>query len=350
MMDNKKIVIFGTPSLAKSALLYYGNENVKYFVDNGLNKIKNEIDNIEIIDLEKLKSIYKDFKIVIASTDKKEFEKQLVNNGIYEYSWFNIKCIKYNCEETKSYENKKSENKIKKISVGALLESFDDDLNIKNMIFSKVAAGVLEYSLIRAVVKKYNLKKYLEIGSFIGESVDCVYDLCDELLSIGLPDNNENNISFFNEKELENFSGYFLRNKKKLKRIIENPMNFDFSSMSYKPDILYVDMENFYNYELNEIIDKLKNVISVIDMSKTFIIIRSINDNYLYKNKQILDIINCFLDEKYSKNFFCFDLAFCCIYVPDKYIDDFNKFEKFNRNELYSYSLKINVNENIMDV
>ena len=113
-MDNKKIVIFGTPSLAKSALLYYGNENVKYFVDNGLNKIKNEIDNIEIIDLEKLKSIYKDFKIVIASTDKKEFEKQLVNNGIYEYSWFNIKCIKYNCEETKSYENKKSENKIKK--------------------------------------------------------------------------------------------------------------------------------------------------------------------------------------------------------------------------------------------
>lgn len=346
-MYNKKIIIFGASKLGKIALEYYGIENIAYFADNDLSKKGNKINGIEIIDFETLKKIYKDFNIIIASMYKKEIEKQLVDNGIYEHFSFNIECNNYHHKETfkDSFEKElNDEIDIKELNIGCLLKSFDNDLSIKNAVFSGGASGILDYLLIRSVIKKYNLKRYLEIGSFIGESIDCIYDLCDEFLSISLPDDYVSSVKFFEERGLENFSGYFLRDKKKLRRIIGDSMKLDFNSINYKPDISYIDGSHTYKGVYSD----LTNIIKITDMNEGFIILHDMKNGFLRKSKELLSAAYGALGEKYSKNFFCFDESMCGIYVPDKYIEDFIQFRKKEKNKMYSYDLSIKVNKNII--
>ena len=42
----------------------------------------------------------------------------------------------------------------------------------------------LDYAFIYSIARRYNCRKYLEIGTYIGESINVLTDICDELQKI----------------------------------------------------------------------------------------------------------------------------------------------------------------------
>lgn len=90
----KKYIIFGAGRYGEEALFYYGLANVAYFCDN--KKCGNVIKGIEVISFDKLRNIWKDYKVVLAvrvATAKIAMKKQLKEYSI-EFSEFTTLDIK----------------------------------------------------------------------------------------------------------------------------------------------------------------------------------------------------------------------------------------------------------------
>ncbi len=83
--NNSEFVIFGAGSFGKKVkdLLYQKNKKVAYFVDNDIRKKGNKIDYIEIKHPSEIKQF--EYKIIIASTWRKDIIKQLENDYNLKY-------------------------------------------------------------------------------------------------------------------------------------------------------------------------------------------------------------------------------------------------------------------------
>lgn len=335
-----KIIIFGASKLGKIALSYYSDELVECFVDNDKKKENTFFCGKLVISFDELKQKYINdnrYRIVIASSYQSEIVQQLTLNGFR-----NVFAFSFNIEDKPLY-NKNL--KVKEIKIGSFLEGVEPNLNLKNICLIGGSSGILDYAFIRAVIKKYNLKKYLEIGSFIGESIEILYDLCDEIYSISLADDEKNSVEFFSKKDLENFTGYFLKSKSKLTRIIEDSLKLNFEKLNYAPELTFIDGLHTYKGVYSD----TKNIISIINMEENFIIWHDMKNSFREYNYDLLNAVYDALGEKYFKNVFLFDNNMCGIYVPNKYLNDFEKYEKTTRNELYSYDLIVKPNRNILN-
>lgn len=334
-----KIIIFGASKLGETALHYYSEDNVECFVDNSIEKIGTFYCGKRVIGINELKEKYYDenkYRIVIASLYKNEISQQLWNNGFKKFVEFLVTV-----NEKPKYEVKLRNKELK---LGNLLDEFSGNISLKNCCFVGWGSHILDYALIRTIVNKYKLKKYLEIGAFIGESVENIYDLCDEIYSISLPDESIELIDFFDSKNINNFSGYFLKNKLKVKRIFGNSLNMNFDELDCKPEIAFIDGLHTYD----GIYSDTKNIMKIINMSENFIIWHDMKNVFWEYNNEFLSAVHDAIGEKYINNIFCFDTSMCGIYVPDKYIKDFRKYEKVSNNTMYSYDININVNKNVL--
>ena len=84
---DKQVILFGAGEYGKNALTYFGNQKVAYFVDNNANVVGTKIEEIDVIDFERLVQIYKEYQIVVAVDARKisSIVSQLEKAGIREY-------------------------------------------------------------------------------------------------------------------------------------------------------------------------------------------------------------------------------------------------------------------------
>ncbi len=91
----KKKILFGAGLYGHIALEKYGKENVAFFVDNNSELCGNEIENIPIIDVNKLREIYKNYEIVITTKYAEKITEQLLTMNITKFNLF--------CEDERDY-------------------------------------------------------------------------------------------------------------------------------------------------------------------------------------------------------------------------------------------------------
>lgn len=86
----RKIILFGAGKYGKSAINYYGLDNIEFFVDNNSSKWESEILGIRVISPEYLKKIYNEekYRIIISSRICKSIAEQLQNMGIVKYELY----------------------------------------------------------------------------------------------------------------------------------------------------------------------------------------------------------------------------------------------------------------------
>lgn len=85
-----KIILFGAGKYGRSAVKYYGLENISYFVDNNSAKWGTQIYGIPVLNIEQLieKVRSYDYQIIISCRVFKDIEKQLKKLGINDYQLY----------------------------------------------------------------------------------------------------------------------------------------------------------------------------------------------------------------------------------------------------------------------
>ncbi|NFF64913.1 class I SAM-dependent methyltransferase [Clostridium sporogenes] len=329
----KDIVIFGASKFGEIAYILLKDEyNILYYCDNDINKVGKTINGIKIISPEKLKEM-DNVKIYIASQYYKEIEPQLL---IINIANFEKLVITFNNE--KEIIDEEEEFDIKEINLGKFLYYLDEKIVLNNLAYIYgVGSGVLDYTFLRALIKKFRFSNYLEIGSFLGESIDAVSDILTKCYSISLPD--EMLDDFFRTKSKKNFGSYFLNNRENVIQFKYNSREFDYSKIHDKIDLVFIDGDHSYE----GIAIDTKKVFSFIDKDNTIVVWHDFKMNGNYRMPTV-NAIRDSLGENLFKKVYAVDSNMCGIYIPDKYIESFS-FDKED-DVLYSYKTTLSINKN----
>ncbi len=86
----KQIILYGAGSFGRRALAHYGRDKVYCFADSNENLAGTYIEEVPVISLDKLKTIYRDYQIVISADLTAAFSiaALLEEIGIYDYIFF----------------------------------------------------------------------------------------------------------------------------------------------------------------------------------------------------------------------------------------------------------------------
>lgn len=342
-MDKAKAIIFGAGKNGENVYKHIkDNYEIVHFVDNNINRWGKDHLGITIISPQELLN-YNDAKIYIATIHELDVINQLISMGIEmdRIITFNISLVMESVtEKYKKYEREERlMEEIKKISIGKLLSTIKNGtMNLSSISFIPGSSGVLDFALLRALMLKYNLKTYLEIGTYIGESINIITDIADKCYSISVPESHPCSMKNWCKKYgMQDYSNRLI-NKSNIVQFLEDSKEFDFGRIQDKIDLYFIDADHSYDGVLNDtrkVFDhKAKDSIVVWhDFKKS-------------RNKLNMDVISAVEDTLSSKEFeniFLFDNNICGIYIPDKYLADFHNMTYFDKNELYTYDLDYHI-------
>jgi len=168
-----------------------------------------------------------------------------------------------------------------------------------------------DLALLKSLVKKYNVKDYLEIGTWRGESVANVAEVAENCYTLNLPD--DVLASMGKTHDYIASHRYFSKNLSKVKHLFGHSHNFDFESLNTKFDMVFIDGDHHYEavkkdtQKAFQIIKSEKSVIVWHDYARTPETIR-------------WDILGGILDgcppEK-RQNLFHISNTLCAVYLHD---------------------------------
>ena len=178
----RDIVIWGAGNWGEMAYWYYKDKgNILFYVDIAPNKIGKGIPwcNLTVQTIEALLE-HKDATVIVAVSKHEGIEGILAGFGITDVVLFSPNMLYLRNTAIMSELNEK-----RSINLGEFLQSVG---KIKlQLAFGCWGSGPLDYAFIRALAMKYKAKKYLEIGTYIGESLKAVSDICKQCYSITAP-------------------------------------------------------------------------------------------------------------------------------------------------------------------
>lgn len=332
----EKILLFGASKLGEIAYDYMSlNKTVVGFIDNDETKWEKKLKNVPIYPPNII--VENDYEVIIASSYVEEIRKQLDAMGFYNYSIFNITCDKYGLGNSGF-----SQNNLKRLSLGKIIGE-NNKLNIENLSFLNGSSLITDYLLLRALMYKFGLKNYLEIGTWTGESIMSVSDIAEKCYSISLPDDDMLMIDIFKAYcNKNNFSRFFSKNEEKIISYYENSLEFDYSVIEDKIDLVFIDGDHSYE----SIYKDSMNIFELVGFEDTIIVWHDFKSN----TNQLIDttynaILNA-LPKDFHENLFAVDTSICGVYLPRKYIR--NDIFDDDLNELFSYKIMVDTKRNYL--
>ncbi len=123
----------------------------------------------------------------------------------------------------------------------------------------------VDIAVLKAFSQKYTYCKYLEIGTWRGESIANICNIVDKSVSVDLSEDELQDLGYSKEK-LANMR-FFLKNNDNIKFINQNSQDFDFSKLDMKFDLIFVDGAHDYQSvrkDTENVFSLLKDESSVI--------------------------------------------------------------------------------------
>jgi len=117
------------------------------------------------------------------------------------------------------------------------------DETVSPYCFMNGSSRTVDLALLKALARKFDRCRYLEIGTLRGESIVNVAEIADECVSVSLSDDDMKQRGW-PENYLKN-NGFFLENIPNVKRIGHDSSTFDFSKLG-KFDFVFVDGDHSY--------------------------------------------------------------------------------------------------------
>jgi predicted O-methyltransferase YrrM len=331
MLENE-IVIFGASTRGEMLLdLFKSNYNIKYFCDNDESKWGKEINGIKIYAPKALEQD-KDVRVVIASELSEEIQMQLREMGIGNFYIYN--SLQNEAKSELFLKDKEIEMSLQEIVLGDFLLQTDETYHLQDVGFLLQGSLVLDYVFLQGLAKKFEVETYLEIGSFMGESIAAVAEISDNCYSVSLPDETLRN-AFKKLYKKDNFSRYFSRKNKKIVHHEADSKIFDFHSIPGPFQLVFIDGDHTYD----GVVSDTKKIFEIINPDDTIVVW---HDFKYYSRKYRDSIVKAVFDTlpiTYHHQIFAVDTNVCGIYIPEKYLNYFNT--KNNSSHVFSYEVTL---------
>jgi predicted O-methyltransferase YrrM len=149
------------------------------------------------------------------------------------------------CEDAswKRYVNvsKGFKNGLPTIDLLDLLPNLNE--SIRSYTYMDGTSRVTDITLLKALAKRYADCRYMEIGSFRGESLINVADVAAECVSISLSDKEMNDLGLGEHVKVQRF---FSKDLKNVLHINHNSLTYEFSELNRTFDLIFIDGDHSY--------------------------------------------------------------------------------------------------------
>lgn len=216
------------------------------------------------------------------------------------------------------------------INLGAFLKE-QNELSCREMTFTQGGAQILDYVFLKSIAERYHCRTYLEIGTYIGESINILTDCCEKLYSITAPVGGPYSMAgwcrYYN---MPDYSERLAYSDKIIHYYMESKL-FDFTQIGDEVDLYFIDADHSYDGVYGD----TRKVFSAKRDDAIVIWYDFRNSGFQY-NVEVVKAVKDVLGEKF-KNVYVTDHNMCGIYLPSAYIQDFALHElKYEENaDLY---------------
>lgn len=328
----KDVIIWGAGHTGKIAYEYLSKMyNCLFFVDTDSKKWDTEFCDKKVYSPDELKN-NKNIKVVIASI----FYEEILNDiEKYEIETVELFHINVNCCLQKSVIE---ELNSRTMDLGAFLNTNIKELSLKELTFIIGGSGVLDYAFLKVLAIVFNCKKYLEIGTYIGESINILSDFCEKLYSITAPMNAEFSMrKWCQMKNMPDFTER-LTYSDKIEHYFIDSKQFDFTKVQDDIDLYFIDGDHSYRGVFSD----TKNIFNT-RKKDSIVVWHDFKSGGNVYNSDVVGAVRDVLKEDF-KNVYVTNNNLCGVYIPEKYRDKILLREmKYEENAtLYTYDLLIN--------
>lgn len=329
----ERIVIYGAGNTGKSAYFYYKNRaECLFFVDSDEKKWGGEIAGLAIKSPSVLQTL-KDVKVIIASVFWREILDEIKGIPGLEIVLYEAgsKAMSNVINFTDNIETGLRE---RTIDLGAFFRK-QGEIICKELTFMSGNSLVLDYAFLKVLAEMYDCKTYLEIGTYIGESINILTDCCRKLYSITAPLEAPYSMrEWCKKRDIPDYSER-LTYSEKITHFFEDSRMFDYSKIDTEIDLFFIDGDHRYE----GVYADSKNIFSV-KRENAIIVWHDFRDGELRFNEEVICAVKDAIGDEFQKVYVT-NCNCCGVYLPEAYIKDFKikqlKYEDNTR--LYTYDV-----------
>ena len=351
VFDVEKIIIWGCGEMGVKAyeILSGGGYDVLFFADNNPKKINTvlEINGRKIRVLSKKEVLASDAKIFISTKEEYALEIlfQLLNEEHIELDRIRVFnpfiMIRHPGSLLYKFDNAQLEERYKKTIPVIGMEKFFawanfSEIELPALTFIPGGSLVLDYAVIKTLIMKLRLKNYLEIGSFIGESINSASTVAEHCYSITMPPDTMK--KYFADMGKGNFANR-LAYRDNITQYFVDSKEFDFSSVANKIDIYFIDGDHSYIGVYND----TKNIFAH-KKKDAFVVWHDFRETELKLRLSCIKAAEDAMGKDAFSRMFLFDNCLCGIYVPESYTDIFKGLCGYDNQIMNTYKVKISAN------
>lgn len=353
----EKVIIYGAGTICRQCMSLFNDNVKKKIIGIAVTELKNNDRSVKGIEVKGIDAFLNDTDavVIIAIQDKenisaikedltiKNFEKIITAD--YEalvfyqiLSGIKRSDIYLKAAEAPAVLLDQEEIYGKMLNVGKFLEKLGNQaLEFRTLSMSWGGSSILDYALLRALVVRYQIETYLEIGTYIGDSLTIVSDLVKRCYSISVPENHPAHMkNWCHMRHMNDYSNRLVI-EDNIIQYQEDSKKFDFEKVKENIGLYFIDGDHSYEGVL---VDSLK-VLEHFDPDNNFVVWHDCRTGAGMIN---LDVVRAIREAagEYFKNFHIFDSSMCGIYIPDKYKSDFTKATHLDKLVTYKVILEKN--------
>ncbi len=209
----------------------------------------------------------------------------------------------------------------------------------KELTYLTGSSRILDYAFLMAVAKVFECKTYLEIGTYIGESINILTNQCDRLISVtAKPGSKYSMRDWCRKSDVPDYSER-LAYSSKIEHNYTDSKLFDFESVGDSVDLYFIDGDHSYEGVKADTSNVFK-----YRRKDSIVVWHDAKSSFTEFNYDVIMGIYDALGDAEFQNVFITNNNICGIYIPEKYKALFNiKALKYGVEELYVYDTELKV-------